>query len=164
MESRRFQIVQKSILWRLQRDVRCHAETSYQSQPLLITLHLSVFTDPALSDYMAHSVSKRRNSLAIIITKPATLSFCSKQIQIYTPNLSDRILVENLNITMLTLSKIKSSSLYQNWLLYEVCNLSLQDEIEELRLYGFSLLWWVTAKNVFHMPLVSSPEQEKVWG
>ena len=65
---------------------------------------------------------------------------------------------------VITLIKLKSSSLNKNKLFCKVCDISLQGEIEEMKLYGFTFFGELAAKNVCFLPLVCSSEQEKFWG
>ena len=103
---------------------------------------------------MAHSVSRGGGSLAVISKNPAIFSFFSKQIQIHSSILQHRMLQESLNITMIILSKNKIQQSQSNSIVCEVCDISLQNEIEKMRLDGFTLFCELAAKNVFCLPSV----------
>lgn len=103
---------------------------------------------------MAHSVSRGGGSLAVIRKNPAIFSFSSKQIQIHSSILQDRMLQESLNLTMIILSKNKIQQSQSNSIVCEVCDISLQNEIEKMRLDGFTLFCELAAKNVFCLPSV----------
>lgn len=98
--------------------------------------------------------SRGGGSLAVISKNPAIFSFYSKQIQLHSSILQERILQKNLNITMITLSKNKIQQSQSNSIVCEVCDISLQNEIEKMRLDGFTLLCELAAKNVFCVPSV----------
>lgn len=103
---------------------------------------------------MAHSVSRGGGSLAVISKNPAIFSFSSKQIQIHSSILQDRMLQESLTITMVILSKNKIQQSQSNSIVCEVCDISLQNEIKKMRLDGFTLFCELAAKNVFCLPSV----------